>query len=111
MVEHGFRKAGVLGSSPIIGFMAEPHKIQTDTPREVLEIQYDLYRKMSLARKIELVFDAYRTGQLLAMAGIRMRHPNASEKEVKQIWAKEHLGEELYNKVYGNKGYDGDPGI
>jgi hypothetical protein len=45
------------------------------------------------------------------MAGIRMRYPSASEKEVKQIWAKEHLGEELYYKVYGDKGFDGNSGI
>jgi hypothetical protein len=82
--------------------MIEPNKTKlTDTPKEILEIQYDLYRRMSPAKKFELVCDAYRFGQLLAMAGIRMRFPNAGEKEVKQIWAKEHLGEKLYNEVYG----------
>ncbi len=84
--------------------MAEPNKTKlTDTPKEVLEIQYDLYRKMTPAKKFRIVCDAYRFGQSLAMAGIRMRFPNANEKEVKQIWAKEHLGEELYKKVYGAK--------
>jgi hypothetical protein len=83
--------------------MAEPHKIQTDTSREVLEIQYELYRKMSSAEKIELIFDAIRTGQILSMTGIRMQYPNADEKQVWHIWAKRHLGEELYNKVYGGK--------
>ncbi|MFA5555346.1 MAG: hypothetical protein WCZ89_02490 [Phycisphaerae bacterium] len=81
----------------------------TDTPKEVLDVQYDLYRRMSPAKKVEMVFDAYSTGQQLAMAGIRMRFPNATEKEVKQIWAKEHLREELYYRVYGDKGYDGAP--
>jgi hypothetical protein len=92
--------------------MAEPHnKMKTDTPKEILEIQYDLYRKMSPAKKFGLVCDAYRFGQLLAIAGIRMRFPDADDKQVRQIWAKEHLGEELYYKVYGDKGYDGDPGF
>jgi len=82
--------------------MAESHnKIKTDTPKDILEIQYDLYRRMSPARKIELVFDAYHTGQLLSMAGIRMQYPDADEEQVWHIWAKRHLGEELYNKVYG----------
>lgn len=75
----------------------------TDTPREVLEIQYELYRKMSPAKKIELVFDAIRTGQALSMAGIRMQYPQATDDEVWHIWAKRHLGEELYNKAYGRK--------
>ncbi len=83
----------------------------SDTTPQARQVQLDLYRRMSPAKKFKIVCEAYRFGQSLAMAGIRMRHPNAGEKEVKQIWAKEHLGEELYYKVYGDKGYDGDPGF
>lgn len=75
----------------------------TDTPKEILEIQYDLYRKMSPAKKFRIVCDAYRFGQSLAMTGIRMRYPNAGKKEIWHLWAKQHLGQDLYNKVYGNK--------
>jgi len=75
---------------------------KTDTTDEARQVMYDLYRRMSPAKKIELVFDAYRTGQLLAMAGIRMQNPNLTEKEIWHIWAKRHLGEKLYNEVYGN---------
>jgi len=74
---------------------------KSDTTMQAREIQLDLYKKMPPARKIELVFDAYRTGQLLSMAGIRNQFPTASEDEIWHIWAKRHLGEELYNKVYG----------
>jgi hypothetical protein len=74
----------------------------SDTTSEARDVQYDLYRRMSPARKIELVFDACRTGQILSMAGIRMQYPNATEEEVWHIWAKRHLGEDLYNKVYGS---------
>ncbi len=77
--------------------------MKIDTPKEVLKIQYDLYRKMAPSKKFRIICDAYRFGQSLAMAGIRMRFPDATQKEVKQIWAKEHLGEELYNKVYKDK--------
>jgi len=75
---------------------------KTDTAPEATKVMNDLYRKMSPAKKIELIFDAYRTGQLLSMAGIRMQFPSAGENEVWHIWAKRHLGEELYNKVYGS---------
>ncbi|MFA5424485.1 MAG: hypothetical protein WC374_11580 [Phycisphaerae bacterium] len=77
--------------------------MKSDTPKEILEIQYDLYRKMSPSKKFGIVCDAYRFGQSLAMTGIRMRYPDATDKQVRQIWTKEHLGEELYNKVYGDK--------
>ena len=76
--------------------------IISDTTPEAMRIQYDLYRRMSPAKKIELIFDAYRTGRLLSMAGIRMQYPEASEEQVWHIWAKRHLGEQLYNKVYGS---------
>ncbi len=83
--------------------MKEQNQKLSDTPAEVLEIQYAIYRKMSPAKKFRIVCDAYRFGQSLAMAGIKMRHPNAGEKEVWHLWAKQHLGEDLYNKVYGGK--------
>jgi hypothetical protein len=73
-----------------------------DTTSEARRVIYDLYRRMSPTKKVEMIFDAYRTGQLLSMAGIRTQYPNANEKEVWHIWAKRHLGEELYNKVYGS---------
>lgn len=77
--------------------------MMTDTPKEVLEIQYDLYRKMTPAKKFRIICDAYRFGQSLARQGIRMRYPDATDKQVKQIWAKEHLGKELYDKIYGDR--------
>jgi len=75
----------------------------SDTSGEARRVMYDLYRRMGPLTKVELFFDACRTGQLLSMAGIRMQYPSASEDEVWYIWAKRHLGEELYNKVYGGK--------
>ncbi len=74
----------------------------TDTTVEARQVMCDIYRRMSPAKKIELVFDAYRTGQLLSMGGIVTQYPSASRDEVWHIWAKRHLGEDLYNKVYGD---------
>ena len=78
----------------------------SDTSAQARQVQLELYRRMSPARKIELIFDAYRTGRLLAMAGIRMLNPAATDKQLWHIWAKRHLGEDLYDKVYGT-GKDG----
>jgi hypothetical protein len=105
MVEHGFRKAGVMGSSPVIGsYDSEFHLMGiTDTSRDARKTQYELYRQMTPARKLGLVFDAYRTGQLLSIAGIRMQYPSAGKNEVWNIWAKRHLGEKLYKKIYGSR--------
>ena len=75
----------------------------SDTAPQARQVQFELYRRMSPARKIELIFDACRTGQLLAMAGIRMLNPAAADKQLWHLWAKQHLGEDLYNKVYGTQ--------
>ena len=48
-----------------------------DTSESVDKFQVDLYRKMSPAQKFLLIFEAYQTGKMLAMAGLRQLHPKA----------------------------------
>ena len=72
-----------------------------DTSSETRNVQYDIYRGMSEADKLRLVFETYRTGRRLAMTGIRMRHPEASDGEVRRLWARRHLGAELFDRAYG----------
>ena len=74
---------------------------KSDTTPEARRVQYDLYRKMSPARKFQLLFDTYEMGRQLAMAGLRMRHPDATGEELWRLWARQHLGRELFEKVYG----------
>jgi hypothetical protein len=71
------------------------------TASEALRAQYDLYREMSGARKLELVFETCRTGRELALAGLKMRHPEAGDEQLWRRWAREHLGAELFEAVYG----------
>ncbi len=37
---------------------------------------------------------------MLSMAGIRMANPDASAEQVWHLWARRHLGDELYEKAY-----------
>ena len=73
----------------------------SDTAPEAQRVQYELYRQMSPARKFELIFDTYEMGRQLALAGLRMRHPDATEEELWRLWARQHLGRELFEQVYG----------
>jgi len=73
----------------------------TDTSPEARQILIQLYRKMPPEKKLHLVFDAYQTGKHLAMAGLRQRYPHASDKGIWRLWARRHLGEELFAAVYG----------
>jgi hypothetical protein len=72
----------------------------SDTSCEAEEILCRLYRNMTIAQKAQRVFSAYRMGKMLSMAGLRMDHPDASEEHIWHLWARRHLGDELYERVY-----------
>jgi len=74
--------------------------LSPDTTQESLRILTEIYRKMSPEEKLRRVFSAYETGKTLAKAGLRRMHPYASETEIWHLWAKQHLGEELYRRAY-----------
>jgi len=78
-----------------------PKSGKSDTSPEARRVQYDLYRRMSPARKFQLIFDTYEMGKQLAMAGLRMRHPEATKEELWRLWAQQHLGRDLFEEVYG----------
>jgi len=72
----------------------------SDTSPEAQEFQCRLYRNMPAAQKAQQIFSAYRMGKMLSMAGIRLAHPDASQEQIWHLWARRHLGDELYRKVY-----------
>jgi len=80
-----------------------PYMKNSDTSAEARRVVCELYRKMTPARKFELISQAYEFGRSLAMAGIRLRHPEATDEQVRQLWARQHLGSELYEQAYGSK--------
>lgn len=73
----------------------------SDTSRQSAAVLTELYRAMSPADKIARIFSAYQTGQKIALAGLKSRHPQATAQSLWNLWAKQHLGEALYNIVYG----------
>ncbi|UCD52460.1 MAG: hypothetical protein JSW27_07450 [Phycisphaerales bacterium] len=72
-----------------------------DTAPEALNMQCTLYRGMSEAEKLKLVFETYHAGKRLAITGLRIRHPEADEAEIERLWARQHLGDELFDAAYG----------
>ncbi|MCX5647257.1 MAG: hypothetical protein NTZ17_21630 [Phycisphaerae bacterium] len=83
-----------------------PNHVKSDTSPEARRVLHDLYRRMSPARKFQLIFDTYEMGRQLAMAGLKMRHPNASKDQLWRLWAQQHLGRELFEKVYGMSAHE-----
>ncbi len=80
--------------------------LSPDTSPESLRVLTEIYRKMSPAEKLRRVFSAYETGKALAKAGLRRLHPDASEAQIWHLWARQHLGEELYRQAYGGERHE-----
>ena len=74
---------------------------ESDTSPDANQVLVRIYREMSSSSKGDLIFDAYRTGRELAMAGLRESHPDSTDKQIWYLWAKQHLGEKLFKEVYG----------
>ena len=73
----------------------------TDTSDAAAEVQARVFREMPAWRKVALVEDANRTARVLALAGIGLRFPGASEEQRFRRLMDIELGEELALRVYG----------
>lgn len=74
-----------------------------DTSPEAEALVNELYRKMSPAEKLMRVFSAYKMGQELAIAGLKMRYPKADKEELEWLWKRQHLGAALFEEIYGKE--------
>ncbi|MFQ5718719.1 MAG: hypothetical protein ACE5IK_04140 [Acidobacteriota bacterium] len=72
-----------------------------DTSDAAAAVQIRVLRGMSARRKVNLVEDANRTARDLALAGIRLRFPGASETERIRLLMDLLLGQDLATRVYG----------
>jgi hypothetical protein len=72
-----------------------------DTSPAAADLQVKVLRDMPASRKVALVEDANRTARQLALAGIALRFPGASQKERVRLLMDIVLGAELAERVYG----------
>ena len=59
------------------------------------------YAEMSFAEKVERVRAVTLAANQMALAGLRLRHPSASERELLLALARLRLGDDLVDRVYG----------
>ena len=82
----------------------KPHEMPSlarDTSEDAEAVRIAIFRAMAPAQKIALVEDANHTARILALAGLRSRHPEATEKELHRRLFDLVLGPELAEKAYG----------
>jgi len=77
-----------------------PAPLNLDTSPEIERIQVECWRQMSPAEKAAIVSGLTQAVHDLALAGIRLRHPNASPREQFLRLALLTLGPDLARRVY-----------
>lgn len=73
----------------------------SDTTPEAREVQLRLLRRLSIAERAQRVSDLTLTANMLALEGLRARHPDATERELFLRLAVARLGPDLVERAYG----------
>jgi two-component sensor histidine kinase len=61
----------------------------------------DIQKRMTPGEKIARVFELSARVKAMAEAGLRQRYPDASDEEIRMLAIRQRLGDELFEKVYG----------
>ena len=91
---------GMLGAMAASERVDRPSASPMDTSQDALAIQIRLWRRMSPLEKLRIVSEMSRSAQELSLAGIRHRHPDASDRECLLRLAIIKLGRPLALRVY-----------
>lgn len=81
--------------------MSLARPLSTDTSVDVAQLLVERWRAMSPVEKLRAVDDANRSCDALAAAGVRRRHPDASDTEVDRRVVALRIGRELSIAAYG----------
>ncbi len=72
----------------------------SDTHPKIERLQIELLRQLPPWRKFQMAADMYTTMKTLALVGLRERHPEANEEELRRRLTELLLGPELATWVY-----------
>ena len=73
----------------------------TDTHQEAERVQVELLRRAPTWKKVQMVSQLNQTVHLLAVCGLRRRHPTASPAALRRHLADLLLGPEVALRVFG----------
>ena len=77
-----------------------PEPLSLDTSPEVEQRQVERWRQMTPAQKAAIVSGLTQAVHQLALAGVRLRYPEASERELFLRLALITLGDDLARRAY-----------
>ena len=74
--------------------------IPADTDEAAHRVQVDAWRRMGAERRVALAAELSEATRSVAAAGVRRRHPDYTEAEVRLAVIRLTLGDELFHKAY-----------
>ena len=63
----------------------------------------ELLRRLSLERRLAALDGAFETARMLAISGLRWRHPDAGEEDIEALYYRLVLGPEIGERVLARK--------
>ena len=74
--------------------------LSRDTTAEAERIQVEIWRRMSSLERAQVITGACHAARTFAFAGLRARHPEASERELVALYVELTAGSELARLAY-----------
>ncbi len=71
-----------------------------DTSPEMERMQIEIYRKMSPARRLQVAMELTQLSRKLMAAGVRLRHPEYNEEQVRLAAIRLTISEKLFLAAY-----------
>jgi hypothetical protein len=74
--------------------------IPADTTPEAWRVQLEIYRRMSPSKRLELALRMSDSMRAVVASGVRARHPEYDEEQIKHAVNRILLGDELFRKAF-----------
>jgi hypothetical protein len=74
--------------------------IPADTTPEAALVQLEIYRRMLPSRRMEIALELSESLRKVVAGGVRRRHPDYTDDQVRLAVIRIYLGEKLFSQVY-----------
>ena len=71
-----------------------------DTTIEAARVQAAVWRRMDMETRLRLALEMIEAARSLAESGVRCRHPEYSDRQVRLAAIRMRLGDDLFRKAY-----------
>ena len=77
--------------------------ISKDTTADAARVQTEVWRSMTGARRVELMAEMSENVRNIKAQGVRSRHPDYTDQQVRLAVIRLLLGEKLFQRVYPDR--------